>query len=148
MSPAILPKGPPPSLQALKEIARVREGEFRALVERRLFSGAVLSAALSAEAILKAKICRHLDVPTLSDFMFIHDLRRLWTAAGLDGEVRRKSPFGIRLYTLRGYVEDAQEGDIRYRHPGGMGDEDARRMADWVFHPEHGVVPCVRRMIP
>ncbi|MEK7271161.1 MAG: hypothetical protein AAB215_09515, partial [Planctomycetota bacterium] len=89
-----------------------------------------------------------LDVPTLPDFMFIHDLRRLWTVAGLDGEVRKKTAFGERLDSLRCYIEDPQRGDVRYRNPAQVTEDEVRRLSDWAFRSDLGAVPFIRNAIP
>lgn len=143
-----MPATPPlPSFQALKAIAEEKRQDWETLRRAGRLHGAAYAAILAAEAVLKAKVCKHLFLGELPRDLWMHDILRLARFAGLQEEVAHGTPVGRNLQELHAFLTDSQFGDIRYRDPSHVIPQILVDLEAWVFTPPHGVLPWTWRLL-
>lgn len=127
----------------LQNLARERSADAQALLSAGRFSGAYYLAGYAVECALKACVARLVTAESFPDWdlakaVYTHDLRKLATAANLDGAIRQREEtdehFEANWTKVREWSEQA-----RYEF---WPEVEARRMLEAVSDPAHGVLPC------
>lgn len=89
-------KGP---LEELNAAALDRMKDAEVLLEGGRFGSAIAMGLYALEIALKSAICRRLDLDSLPEPFFIHDLNELLILSGLSKKIRRiKRPFMVTRY--------------------------------------------------
>ncbi|MCK4659683.1 MAG: HEPN domain-containing protein [Phycisphaerae bacterium] len=137
----------------LEELGATRLKEANALLQAGHYAGAIYLAGYAVECYLKVAICAALDWDELHGTFKSHDLDVLLLHSGLKKEMEAPEAAQVKrsfrkiteVWILEGKDGGRDSGkNIRYQHPSGLSEDDARSFLKWVNDPSVGVVPWVK----
>lgn len=137
------------SREDLFRLAEDRLEDFEALRAAGRYAAAIYLGVYAVECLLKAHICKVLDLRRLPAVFKTHDLQVLLLHSGLNQRIRSVPEVYDNLRKLDNLWNPAvDERNIRYlRDPVRFGRSAADQAAQWLKGPAGGVVAWLREQL-
>lgn len=122
-------------------LSRARLREARVLAEGGCHAAAIYLGGYAVECMLKALICRRLDLGELPVTYHSHDLVALLLHSGLSRRMERARAVHENFGKLVGMWNlDDPERNIRYADPGSIAEQESRRFMQYLNDSKAGVL--------
>ncbi len=126
--------------------ARLTEAEL--LAKEGHFGTAIYLGGYALECLLKAVICRRLDLDELPATFHSHDLEALLLHSGLHRRMESKSAVHENFRKASDiWMLDNTADSVRYRDPSAFVGQDYENFNKWLCGREAGVIPWLRDQI-
>jgi hypothetical protein len=132
----------------LERLAQERREDFKALCESKKFAAAIYLVGYSVECLLKAHVCKTLDLPELPVTYRAHDLLALLLHSGLKSRLEQETAVFESLNKFYDVWNPEQDDrNLRYADPAKYNDHDAKDVDDWLHHEEKGVITWLSKQL-
>ncbi len=135
--------------ESLERLAEERLSDFDALCKEKRFPAAIYLGVYSVECLLKAHICKALDLDELPETYKSHHLLTLLLHSGLNRRIRTETGVFNNLRKLDGMWNPADEDrNIRYiDDPIRYGETQAESVRGWMLDSKTGVITWLRSQL-
>lgn len=134
---------------ALEHLAKEREADFEVLCQGRRFAAAIYLGVYAVECLLKAHVCRALDLDELPETYKAHHLETLLLHSGLNRRIQAVPDVLANLKKLDGLWNPADEArNVRYiDDPTRYDSNQATEVRNWMLDPGSGVITWLRAQL-
>jgi len=131
----------------LERLAEERLGDFETLMAAGRYAAAIYLGVYAVECLLKAHICKSLDLDALPETYEKHHLLVLLLHSGLNRRIQGMAVYD-NLRKLDGMWNPADRArNIRYIDPSRYVREIAEMVRGWLVDPQNGVVTWLRSQL-
>jgi len=130
-------------------LAEERLKDFEVLCAGKRYAAAIYLGVYAVECLLKAHVCRALDLDELPETYRSHHLLTLLLHSGLNRRIQREPAVFENLKKLDGMWNPAdEERNIRYiDDPVRYGETQASSVRVWMLNPKGGVITWLRSQL-
>ena len=135
--------------KTLEKVAEERLKDFEVLRTQERYTAAIYLGVYAVECLLKARICKTLQLEKLPVTYRSHDLMALLLHSGVHQNIRSNPEVFTSLKKLSDLWNPAAEDrSVRYIHdPKRYGERTAREVSDWLTHQSKGVATWLQKQL-